>query len=215
MSDPNCTTNTPLRGSCPDRHRSNLWDQFPHQLHAARGDGCVGPTGAVACETARLFSIRNWTHLPTVCDVGDGVCRTSCLAAAAVNQPGAFGSDQAYTSQSCGDAGNPSNQETRSGAMAWRSSDCLRAMAPAATCTASGTFRPSQGWWNKLLSPLENSPCMCSRRLPLNGEHDGGGGIDVLSPMSRLGHFNLILFDDAAAPAMQPGQRRTTCSICL
>ena len=41
--------------------------------------------------------------------------------------------------------------------------------------------------------------------FPLNGEQDGGGGIDVLSPNEPgLGGFNITLFDDAGGTAMRP-----------
>jgi hypothetical protein len=43
--------------------------------------------------------------------------------------------------------------------------------------------------------------------FPLNGEHDGGGGIDVLSPNEPgLGGFNITLFDDAGGPGDATGQ---------
>jgi hypothetical protein len=43
--------------------------------------------------------------------------------------------------------------------------------------------------------------------FPLNGEHDGGGGIDVLSPNEPgLGGFNITLFDDAGGTGDATGQ---------
>jgi hypothetical protein len=43
--------------------------------------------------------------------------------------------------------------------------------------------------------------------FPLNGEHDGGGGIDVVSPIEPgLGGFNITLFDDAGGTGDATGQ---------
>src|SRR5258707_14350560 len=43
--------------------------------------------------------------------------------------------------------------------------------------------------------------------FPLNGEHDGGGGVDVLAPNEAgLGGFNIILFDDAGGTGDATGQ---------
>ena len=43
--------------------------------------------------------------------------------------------------------------------------------------------------------------------FPLNGEQDGGGGVDVLSPSEPgLGGFNITLFDDAGGTGDATGQ---------
>ena len=43
--------------------------------------------------------------------------------------------------------------------------------------------------------------------FPLNGEQDGGGGIDVLSPNEPgIGGFNIVLFDDAGGTGDATGQ---------
>src|SRR5207245_492354 len=43
--------------------------------------------------------------------------------------------------------------------------------------------------------------------FPLNGEQDGGGGIDVLAPNEPgLGSFNITLFDDAGGTGDATGQ---------
>ena len=43
--------------------------------------------------------------------------------------------------------------------------------------------------------------------FPLNGEQDGGGGVDVLSPNEPgLGGFNITLFDDAGGTGDVTGQ---------
>jgi len=51
--------------------------------------------------------------------------------------------------------------------------------------------------------------------FPLNGEQDGGGGIDVLSPNEPgLGGFQITLSTTRAAPVMRPDSQLTTCSTC-
>src|SRR5438876_8675934 len=43
--------------------------------------------------------------------------------------------------------------------------------------------------------------------FPLNGEHDGGGSVDVLAPNEAgLGGFNIVLFDDAGGTGDATGQ---------
>ena len=43
--------------------------------------------------------------------------------------------------------------------------------------------------------------------FPLNGEQDGGGGVDVLSPNEPgLGGFNITIMDDAGGPGDPTGQ---------
>ncbi len=43
--------------------------------------------------------------------------------------------------------------------------------------------------------------------FPLNGEQDGGGGVDVLAPNEPgLGGFNITLFDDAGGTGDATGQ---------
>ena len=56
----------------------------------------------------------------------------------------------------------------------------------------------------------------CSKTtFPLNGEHDAGGGIDVLSPNEAgLGGFQITLSDDAGGTGDATGNRPTTCSTC-
>ena len=75
---------------------------------------------------------------------------------------------------------------------------------PATTCT--GTFAPV----TVLVEPQTQPPAKVSvfvfeDDIPLNGEHDAGGGVDILAPNEPgLGGFNITLFDGAAAPATRP-----------
>src|SRR5207253_3045917 len=55
--------------------------------------------------------------------------------------------------------------------------------------------------------PSKRSVFVFEDDFPLNGEHDGGGGIDVIaSQESGLGGFNIILFDDAGGTGDATGQ---------
>ncbi len=50
---------------------------------------------------------------------------------------------------------------------------------------------------------------------PLNGEHDAGGGLDILAPQEAgLGGFRSRCLTMRAAPVMRPASRPTTCSTC-
>src|SRR6184192_1039469 len=80
--------------------------------------------------------------------------------------------------------------------------------APAATCSFPTTASPL----TVLTQPDPYPPSKLSvfvfeDDFPLNGEHDGGGGIDVIaSQESGLGGFNITLFDDAGGTGDATGQ---------
>src|SRR5213078_3532639 len=81
-------------------------------------------------------------------------------------------------------------------------------VAPAVTCTSTGTF-PAV---TVLTQPTPFPPSKLSvfvfeDDFPLNGEQDGGGGVDTLSPNEPgLGQFNITLFDDAGGTGDATGQ---------
>src|SRR2546421_8337508 len=81
-------------------------------------------------------------------------------------------------------------------------------VAPAVTCTSTGTF-PAV---TVLTQPTPFPPSKLSvfvfeDDFPLNGEQDGGGGVDTLSPNEPgVGQFNITLFDDAGGPGDATGQ---------
>src|SRR6267143_575791 len=57
------------------------------------------------------------------------------------------------------------------------------------------------------LQPAKLSVFVFQDDFPLNGEQDGGGGIDILSPNEAgLGSFQITLFDDAGGPGDATGQ---------
>jgi len=86
-------------------------------------------------------------------------------------------------------------------------------VAPATSCVPFGTVVP--GVTAPLTALTQPDPYPPSKLsvfvfeddFPLNGEHDGGGGIDVLSPNEPgLGGFNITLFDDAGGTGDATGQ---------
>ncbi len=73
--DPKCTSNPPAAG-CPTAS-SGIVPTFGTNFHTSYmplvATGCVGPTGAIACETGQtIFDPATGAHLPAVCDIGNG-----------------------------------------------------------------------------------------------------------------------------------------------
>jgi hypothetical protein len=201
--------------------------------------GCAGPTGAVACESGQLvFDPISQSHLPAVCDIGNGVCRTSATQQASVD-PARVHLDPAkryYISILPGDAGNsftsgaggpqPVDPANPTGAQRPFSiaQDCgtYGASTTAANWTpGTGTcghgmggvpIAPGQTAVNVLLqeTPLPTAKVavfVFEDDSPLNGEHDAGGGIDVLATNEPgLGGFEITLFDDAGGTGDATGQ---------
>src|SRR5467141_2283507 len=227
--NPNCTSNPPAAG-CPTA-TSGIVPTFGTNFHTSYmplvATGCVGPTGAVACETGQTVydagtpctspgvpagcSATAGTHVPTVCDVGDGVCRTTASQQTAVD-PSQVHLDPTkhyYISVLPGDAANPFQSGNTIGGHGMGGAPIVCApVAPAVTCTASGTFPPVTVLVQQTpFPPSKLSVFVFQDDFPLNGEHDGSGGIDVLSPNEAgLGQFNIILFDDAGGTGDATGQ---------
>ena len=219
--NPACTTNPPPSG-CPTFSAGTtpgLVPTFGTNFHTSYmpvvAAGCVGPTGAVACETGQTLLGQ-----AAVCDVGNGVCRTDASQQVPLDpsQVHLDPTKRYYISVLPGDAGN--SFENASACLSNPTPSCGHGMGgapiacvPAAgsvTCTAtSGTF-PSTV--TVLVQPNPFPPSKLSvfvfqDDFPLNGEQDGGGGIDVLSPNEPgLGGFNITLFDDAGGSGDATGQ---------
>ena len=157
---------------------------------------------------------------PAVCDVGNGVCRTTAAQQAPLD-PSQVHLDPTkhyYISVLPGDAANSfenvgsclSNPTPSCGhGMGGAPIACVPA-AGSATCTATtGAFPASV---TVLVQPNPFPPSKLSvfvfeDDFPLNGEQDGGGGVDVLSPQEPgLGGFNITLFDDAGGTGDATGQ---------
>ena len=201
--DPNCQTNPPAAG-CPtfgSGYVPTLGVNFHTSYMPFVAQGC---TGAVSCESGQTVLGQ-----AAACDVGDGVCRTTASQKTVV-MPGAVALDPTkryYISILPGDAATP----------------FISGYAGAPNCSASTTLTagpntgksyancghgmggapiaPAQATVTVMTQPSPYPPAKLSvfvfeDDFPLNGEQDGGGGIDVLSPQEPgLGGFQIHLWD--------------------
>src|SRR4029077_19764115 len=150
---------------------------------------------------------------PAVCDIGNGVCRTTGSEQTPVD-PGQGSLDPTkryYISVLPGDAANPFDAGYAGGgcqngaAAAASGSTCGHGMggAPIAAGATAVTVltQPSP------YPPARLSVFVFEDDFPLNGEQDAGGGIDVLATNEPgLGGFNIELFDDAGGTGDATGQ---------
>ena len=164
--------------------------------------GCVG---TISCQQGQSIG-----GVGVVCDQGNGVCRTSATQETAVD-PGQVHLDPTkryYISILPGDAANPFQTSNQTGACS--------AGTPGATNCGHGMggapIAAGQTAVTVLAQPTPFPPSKLSvfvfeDDFPLNGEQDGGGGIDVLSPNEPgLGQFNITIMDDAGGPGDPTGQ---------
>jgi len=193
--------------------------------------GCTGP---LSCESGQTFlDPVSGNHVAAVCDQGNGACRPDSNPSAPTGMsplmPGQVHLDPTkryYFTVLPGDAGNPF-------ASANLSADCANGVAsatnpgacghgmggaplvPTCTISAAGARTCTFGTAPVLTVLTEPDPYPPSKLsvfvfeddFPLNGEQDGGGGIDVLSPNEPgLGGFNITLFDDAGGTGDATGQ---------
>jgi hypothetical protein len=215
--DPTCTTNPPPSG-CPGSNTGTIVPTFGTNFHTSYmplvATGCTGP---LSCESGQTVLGQ-----PAVCDVGNGICRTDASQESIVD-PSQVALDphkRYYISVLPGDAANPFIAANGS--------------APVCTKDASGNIDTTNGGCGHgmggapigidpnthlqqtsvtiLTQPSPFPPSKLSvfvfeDDFPLNGEQDGGGGIDVLSPNEPgLGGFNITLFDDAGGTGDATGQ---------
>jgi hypothetical protein len=218
--NPNCTTNTktPPAG-CPAAVSGGTVPTFGVNFHASHMDyvaqGCTGP---LSCESGQTVldtdpsSSTFGTHVKAVCDVGNGVCRTTATQETAVD-PGQVTLDPTrryYISVLPGDAANPFGAGYTGGpdcsAAGMAAGHCGHGMGgnaiiapclPQGTCTPASPFSPVTA----LVQPSPYPPAKLSVQVfeddfPLNGEQDAGGGIDVIATNEPgLGGFNVELVD--------------------
>jgi hypothetical protein len=212
--NPNCTTNPPPSG-CPT-FGSGLVPTFGTNFHTSYmpviAAGCTGP---LSCESGQSLG-----GVPAVCDAGNGICRTDASQQTPLD-PSAVHLDPIkhyYISVLPGDAGN--SFENLNGCLGNPTPSCGHGMGGAAiacvpaagsvTCTATAGAFPASV--TVLVQPNPFPPSKLSvfvfqDDFPLNGEQDGGGGVDVLSPQEPgLGGFNITLFDDAGGTGDATGQ---------
>jgi hypothetical protein len=231
--DPKCTTNPPPAG-CPTA-ASGIVPTFGTNFHTSYmpvvATGC---TGTLSCEGGQtIFNPATGTHDLAVCDQGDGVCRPDPNASTPANQgfvrtsPSQVHLDPTkryYLSVLPGDAANPfinvnlTADCTNGAAHATNKPACGHGMGgapvvckvtpPATACSFPTTTAPLTVLTQPdPFPPSKLSVFVFQDDFPLNGEHDGGGGIDVLSPNEPgLGGFNITLFDDAGGTGDATGQ---------
>ena len=216
--DPNCSTNPPP-ATCP-QIAGGIVPTFGTNFHTSfMPVVATGCTGTLSCEGGQTLLGAN-----AVCDGGNGVCRTTGTQFTAVD-PSQVQLDpkkRYYLSVLPGDSANPFSAAYAGppdcSAAGMAAGHCGHGMGGApipAVCTAltpttkcTGSFAPV----TVLTQPSPYPPAKLSvfvfeDDFPLNGEQDGGGGIDVLSPNEPgLGGFNITIFDDAGGPGDPTGQ---------
>ncbi len=206
--DPKCTTN-PLPAGCPTISSTVsspiLFGTNFHTSHMPLvATGCTGPQSCEGGQTAGTLGT-------VVCDVGNGVCRPDVTGSGfTVVTPAQVALDptkryyisilpgDAATPFNAGYAGSPDCAGTNGGV-------CGHGMggAPIAAGQTSVTIltQPSP------YPPAKLSVFVFQDDWPLNGEHDAGGGVDVLAPQEAgLGGFQITLFDDAGGTGDATGQ---------
>jgi hypothetical protein len=211
--DPKCQVNPPPAG-CPTATIQgpnvtgvvpNLGTNFHTSYMPVIATGC---TGTLSCESGQTLLGQ-----PAVCDVGNGVCRTSASQQMAVDpsQVALDPTKRYYVSVLPGDAANPFINTNLS-------ADCVNGVANATNPGACGhgmggaPIAAGQAAVTVLTQPAPFQPAKLTvfvfeDDFPLNGEQDAGGGIDVLSPNEPgLGGFNITLFDDAGGTGDATGQ---------
>jgi hypothetical protein len=213
--DPNCTTNaaTPNPG-CVTNPGTTVPPTYGVNFHPNENpyvaQGCTGPqscegsspagTGQTMIDTGTPCtggagvpagcSLTAGTHIPAVCDVGNGVCRPDTSTGFTGKTP-VFPSEVAldptkryYISVLPGDAANP-----------------FYAASPTGHGMGGAPISPGQTAVTVLsqASPYPTaklSVFVFEDDFPLNGEHDAGGGIDVLATQEPgLGGFQIHMWD--------------------
>jgi hypothetical protein len=203
--DPKCSTNPPPAG-CPTAGAGivpTLGTNFHTSYMPYVAQGCTGQLSCEAGQTA--VDPTTGLHNTVVCDVGNGQCRPDTTGNGMTPvMPGAVALDPTkryYISILPGDAANPfiagysgNPACTSTAGVSTPNGKCGHGMggAPIAAGQTAVTVitQPSP------YPPGKLSVFVFEDDFPLNGEQDGGGGIDVLSPNEPgLGGFQLHLWD--------------------
>jgi hypothetical protein len=166
--------------------------------------GCTGP---LSCEAGQTMVNASGIHVPAVCDLGDGVCRpdTTGNGFTAVDPKNVYldPTKRYYISVLPGDAanpfaagfgGSPDCSTSNVGGDATTSTTCGHGMGGASITFAQTAVtilaQPSP------YPPGKLSVFVFEDDFPLNGEHDSGGGIDVIATNEPgLGGFQIHLWD--------------------
>ncbi len=209
--DPGCTTNPPpatstVTGLPCANASTGVLPTFGTNFHTSHmnfvAQGC---TGTQSCESGQTLLGQ-----PAVCDVGDGVCRTTATQETPVlpSQVALDPTKRYYISILPGDAANPF-------AAGYTGSPCA-ASAAGSSCVGHGMggaeIAAGQAAVTVISEPSPYQPGKLSvfvfeDDFPLNGENDAGGGVDVLAPNEPgLGGFNIELWDMMAGYGDFTGQ---------
>jgi Bacterial Ig domain len=192
--DPNCTTNPPPAG-CPTA--GGIVPTFGTNFHTSYmpvvATGC---TGTLSCETGQSL-----LGTPTVCNIGNGICdpsttnpgqQTAVDPSKVVLNP----AKRYYISVLPGDAANP-----------FESANLVKGHGMGGAPIAAGQTAVTVQAVPTPFPPAKLSVFVFEDDFPLNGEQDGGGGVDTLSPNEPgLGSFNITIMDDAGGPGDATGQ---------
>jgi hypothetical protein len=210
--NPGCVSNPPPAG-CPTAALGivpTLGVNFHTSYMPYIAQGCTGP---LSCESGQtVYNPGTGTHVATVCDLGNGMCDVSSgRTQETVVLPSSVSLDPSkryYISILPGDAaqpflsgytGSPSGCNNTSATAAGSAS-----ATPSTTCghgMGGAPIAAGQTAVTILTQPSPYPPAKLSvfvfeDDFPLNGEQDGGGGIDVLSPNEPgLGGFQIHLWD--------------------
>jgi len=157
--------------------------------------GCVG---TIACESGQTV-----LGAAAVCDVGNGVCRTTAAQQTPVNPSQVLldPTKRYYISVLPGDAANPFNTGNASPGHTMGGAP-IAAGQTAVTVLVEPTPLP----------PAKLTVFVFEDDFPLNGENDAGGGalgggdVGIAANEPGLGGFNITLFDDAGGPGDPTGQ---------
>jgi len=188
--DPKCQAN-PIPAGCPTVTSQGMPAIYGTNFHTAYmpvvAQGCVGTT---SCEQGQtVLDPSSGDHVAAACDIGNGVCRPAPNKGELL--PGNVGLDQTkhyYISVLPGDAMDPGH-----------------AMGGAELVYVDGSWRNAENTAAsgvqiivepQLPPPAKVSAFVYEDDHPLNGEHDAGGGVDVISPNEAgLGGFNITIVD--------------------
>jgi len=167
--DPAAETNgggTPVRNLAVNFHTSHL---------PVVAQGCVG---SISCESGQT-SLAS----PVVCDVGNGACRPGTQKTEVDPSQAALDpTKRYYISILPGDG--------------WITDEAAGGHTMGGAQIAAGQTAVDVFLQKTPLEPAKISVFVFADDFPLNGEHDAGGGVDVLAPNEPgLGSFNLVMFD--------------------
>jgi Bacterial Ig domain len=204
--DPKCTTN-PLPAGCATINSQGTPFAFGTNFHTSHMPVvAAGCTGAKSCESGQTL-----LGTPAVCDVGNGACRTTASQQTQVD-PSQVQLDpkkRYYITVLPGDAAEPFIAGYAS------APDCSPAGVAAGSCGHGMGGAPIAAGQTSVMVLTQPSPYppatvtvfVFEDDFPLNGEHDAGGGVDVLASNEQgLGNFQITLFDDAGGTGDATGQ---------